>query len=357
MLRQMTGPPDPPTPKGVTWVDPGRALVDPALAPRQARRVVEHARTIQFDQPLPNKLHGALADALADHPDVGLYVYGHYGLDIDQTLSFLQGYEAVEELGVNLNGLRSLEGLQRFARVKRLSVVRSGIRFRLDPLLAMPDLEELIIEAPAKGDTVLGQIPKLKQLGMSAAKGALAPLVGHARLERLSLHYGTERDLTTLATLPALRDLSIWQIQKLSVDHLQPVGRIARLEALRLGALRHVDSLAFLEVAAAHLRYLELEQLTVLETLQPLAKFRELRAIVMFDSKPADRSLAPLRSLPALEDIMVGDVYPAGEVEGLVSGHPDAWIGVRDAEYGRGRSRAGWRGLFSYVDERRAAGH
>jgi hypothetical protein len=113
---------------------------------------------------------------------------------------------------------------------------------------------------------------------------------GHHGL-RLDGTFGTATDLSALPTMPLLRDLELWQIQRLDHVALLPLGSIKRLRALSLGGLRHVSRLDFIgDAVAERLRYVMLEKLPGLESLAPLETLTELRACGLFEARPADRS-------------------------------------------------------------------
>ena len=344
--------------EGVKWVQPGRALLRPNLATRDVAQVVREATTVQFDQPLPAPLMEALASAMSQRPEVALYLYGYSGWgDLDGSLSFLQGFEHVRQLGLALFELRGVQGLSRFERLQKLSL-RHGSALDLAVLASLPELSELVLDVPRFKPDVLGHLLQLRRLTMSGRRGFLAPLTGHPTLERLELTFGTERDLSPLTSCQWLRDLRLWQITRLTSHDLAAVGQITRLDALMLGALRHVESLEPLVAGNPPVRFLELEQLRGLGTLQPLASLHDLRACTIFDSRPADRSLAPLASPPKLEEVFIGGSgpFPKQEVDALAAAFAARKFRYRDRDIGPTEvPRLGWRGLFGYADRVRAA--
>jgi len=342
----------------VTWVSPGRALLAPDLRERDIPSIVADATTIQFQTPLPVRTMQALASAMNERPEVGLYLYAYGGWGrLDGPLSFLAGFEHLCSLSLALEELTGFEGLERFTELREVDLrLRSGKRVSLAPLASLTRLTRLSLELTATDIDALAHLPNLRHLWMSAAKGAIEPLADHPGLERLQLHHGTERDLSPLITCARLRDLSIWCITRLDADDLRAVGEIPNLDALMLGALRNVESLEPLASGGTLLRFLELERLPSLKTLAPLARLRGLRACTIFDSVPADRSLAPLREALQLEEVAIGGDkrFPKDEVDALaaafatrrLSGHGVS-IGPDDVP------RLRWRGLFSYVDAAR----
>ena len=298
----------------------------------------------------------ALATAMSERPEVGLYLYAYGGWGpLDGSLSFLAGFEHLRSLSLALEELAGFEGLARFTELRGLSLrLRSGGGVSLAPLASLNGLTRLSLELRGSDVSALAHLPNLRRLWMSAAKGALQPLASHPTLERLELHYGTERDLSPLITCARLRDLSIWCITRLDADDLRAVGEIPSLDALMLGALRNVDSLEPLTSGGPPLRFLELERLPSLKTLAPLAQVRGLRACTIFDSVPADRSLAPLRDAPKLEEVAIGGDrrFPRAEVDALAAAFSNRRLSYRN-EINTGPEdvpRLRWRGLFSYAD-------
>jgi hypothetical protein len=342
---------------GVKWVRPGRLLLRPDVRPAKIPALVAEATSVQFDLPLPAEAMETLAAAMALRPDVALYVYGYTGWgSVGGSLEFLAGFAHVRSLSLALYELGSFDGLARFQHLRKLSLRHSN-KLSLGAVAQLPELEDLLLDVPRADASVLSELPRLRRLNMSAARGSLVPLTDHPRLERLWLHNGTERDLSPLATCRRLQDLSIWCITRLDENDLGPVGQIAGLDALVLGGLRNVKSLEPLVGHGSSVRFLELEQLRSLQSLAPIAQLPELRACTIFDSRPADRSLAPLIDAPRLEEVFVGgsSPFPKAEVDLLVGAFQDRLLRYRKLDIGPPDGRLSWRGLFPYTDRARNA--
>jgi hypothetical protein len=179
-------------------------------------------------------------------------------------------------------------------------------------------------------------------------------LAGHPAVERIRFTSGGRRDLRWLPSLPNLLDLELWRITRLGDEDLAPLGD-ASLDALVLGAARHVRSLAF---APATLRYLELERTPHLDSFDSL-ETRRLRAVVLTEARPSDRRLTPLARSP-LDAALVGDVYPPDEVAAFANAFSGRLLSV-GGEYLVGTHdvapELGWRTLLDHVDaERRRDG-
>jgi hypothetical protein len=198
---------------------------------------------------------------------------------------------------------------------------------------------------------VIRNLGKLTELHSPATATALESLEGHPTLRRVSLHFGTYRDLSALDSCPQLADIELWQVKQLRAVDLRPVARVRNLDALAIGALRNVTTLSWLHDGSCRLRFLTIEKLPALDTFEPLVHCGQLVAFGAWDSRPADRRLAPLNDLP-LVDVVLGDVYPPTEVTALLE-RCRARVRIRSRVTG-GEPALRWRGLFAYADEYRA---
>jgi hypothetical protein len=338
---------------GAEWIGPGRLLVRPDARRRDIDRLVAEAEVIQFDEPLPASLSELVADVFRSRPQVELYVYGHYGRTLDGELDLLRGFEHVERLSLNLNGLAGVGGLARFTALRTLSL--QGIAKRNVSVAAIEqatELQRLSVDQPVRDLEVIRNLRKLTELHSPATATALASVEGHPSLRRVSLHFGTHRDLSALESCSKLTDVEFWQIKQLTAADLLPVARVRNLDALALGALRNVTTLSWLHDGSRRLRFLGVEKLPGLDSFEPLVHCGQLVAFGAWDSRPADRRLAPLHDLP-LVDLVLGDVYPPTEVNALLE-HCRARVRIRSEVKG-GEPALRWRGLFTYANEYRAS--
>lgn len=195
---------------------------------------------------------------------------------------------------------------------------------------------------------------RLWLLTSSSTKLDFDALDGHDALERVRLTFGGRRDLRWLCALPRLLDLELWRITKLADDDLAVLGE-THLEALVVGAARHVTSLAF---APATLRHVELERVGGLSTFETL-ETPSLGTVILNESRPADRRLVPLTRFP-LDLVQIGDVYPHDEVAELTRRFRGRMLWIRGDCVVDSPGLApdlGWRQLLDHVDaERRGAG-
>jgi hypothetical protein len=335
---------------GAEWIEGlPLLLVRPDARREDISRLVADAEVVQFDEPLPADVLEAVADALRIRPQVELYVYGHEGMELDGGLEFLRGFEHVERLSLNLGGLNGVDGLARFTALRSLTL--QGMVKRNVSVAAIahaPGLERLAVDGSMRDLRVIRDLVELRELHVPATEEALESLEGHPSLRRLSLHFGTHRDLSALESCPQLADLEIWQIQKLTAIDLEPVARVPKLDALMLGALRNVTTMSWLDEGRRRLRFLTLEQLPALDSYEPLRRCRELVAFGAWGSRPADRRLTPLHKLP-LVDVVLGDVYPADEIAALLE-RCNARVSIRGAESSSDEPKPYWRMLFEYAD-------
>jgi hypothetical protein len=192
------------------WVAPGRLLVRPDARRREVKRLVEIAEVVQFDESLPAALSEAVADALRSRPQVELYVYGHHGEALDAGLDFLRGFEFVERLSLNLNGLSGVEGLARFTALRSLSL--QGIAKRNVSVAAIEQstkLERLSVDQPVRDLGVIRGLDKLVELRSPATATALESLANHPSMSRVVLQFGTHRDLSALESCVRLADVEL----------------------------------------------------------------------------------------------------------------------------------------------------
>jgi hypothetical protein len=128
---------------------------------------------------------------------------------------------------------------------------------------------------------ILEALPAVQDLSLrSVTVPHLEPLLAMEHLAHLDISLGGTRDLTLLPRIGRLRHLSLWQIRGL--DDVSFIRDLECLSELVLQALKNVASLPDLD------RLPNLTRVT-LETMKGL------------------RDLAPLRTAPALEELLIVD--------------------------------------------------
>jgi hypothetical protein len=309
----------------------GIAQLGPDTDPRSIERTLaEHRpRLMQFAQPLPERLLEAAASALAEFPDVGFRVYGR---SVDPSLVWLGRFAHIHDLSIDLWHATSFDLLASFKRLRKLSLGETASRRpSLAFLSSLPEIEILRVEAHDKDFAAVGEMPKLRQLHLRVPRvKTLDPLRGHKLLEVVAIDFGGIRDLTPLGDLPALRAMELYQIRKLDTDDLDAIGDCRSLVALSLGALRNVTRLAALTRGPRDtLRYLTLEQMGGLETLEDLGLCTALEQIHLVESKPKDGRLDAVAQGSALRHLVVGDHYPKEQLEATAAAFHGSTLQVR----------------------------
>ncbi len=326
--------------RGQLWPDTDPASIGPALDTTDARDE-RRRRTVQFNQPLPSAVVEAAAASLATHPEVELYIYG---TGLDSSLEGLGRFRHVQHLSVSIRDANTYEPIRNLCGLKSL-VLQNGISTSLSVAFVadLPELTRLHMSGISRGAEALSNARNLRSLSCTARAATLQALDQHPSLQFLKLTFGTGRDLRPLTTVAGLRGLELYQISGLSSADLDPLGDCAALEALSLGALRNITSLAALNRQPSRtLRCLLLEKLTHLASFDDISACRALEQLGLFDSRPADQSLAPLTRLPRLQHLRIGDVYPSAEIDQLVSQFAGTSLHYRDT-IKRGEPKPSWR--------------
>jgi hypothetical protein len=338
-------------------VDSAIAMVGPNTAPDSLGAALSGVQVVQFDRPLPESLLVELRSRLRDAPDVTLRVYGR---ELDPSLGFLNGFEYVRGLSVEMWHVESFEPLRSFTELTALGLGETrSTRPSLRVVQSMPRLKRLWIEAHAREFDAVGDLPLLSSLSLRVPRvKSLNGLREHPALEGFSCSFGVIRDFQPLGTLPRLRCLSLHQIRGLECAHLVPLGAAPRLQALELLDLRRVTSLTAFG-ASPPIRFLRLEGLRALESLAPLAGWPHLTHLEITRSCPADGRLTPLLECRSLEELIVNDRFPAEDIPAFGAhfrGHTFRYIG----EYVKGIARGPlwfWDRVAQANGERAPLGH
>ena len=198
------------------------ATIEPALA--TASRSVR----LQFNVPLPDDVLAAAADATRLHPQVALRAYGR---ELGPGLEWLEGFEHIERLYIDLWHATSFDAFSRFSRLRALGLGETkSKRNSLGFLRELPSLEEIWIEGHATDFEAVATLGQLRRLALRVPRvNSLESLRGHAGIEVLEVDFGGIRDLSPLAEMPNLRALQLYQIRKLDAADLEPLGECATL--------------------------------------------------------------------------------------------------------------------------------
>ena len=284
---------------------------------------------MQFAQPLSERLLGAAASALAEYPEVGFRVYGRA---VDPSLTWLGRFTHIRDLTIDLWHATSFDLLASFKRLQKLSLGETASRRpSLAFLRSLPAIEILRVEAHGKDFAAVGELTNLRQLHLRVPRvKTLESLRGHRALEVVTMDFGGIRDLTPLGDLPALRALELYQVRKLDTHDLDAIGECRSLMALSLGALRNVTRLSALARGPKNtLRYMTLEKMGGLETLEDLGSCTALEQLQLVESKPKDGRLDVVAHGSALRHLVVGDHYPKQQLEATLAAFEGETLWVR----------------------------
>jgi hypothetical protein len=327
----------------------GIAQLGPDTDPRSVEPTLakERPRLMQFAHPLSDSLLEAAASALAEYPEVGFRVYGR---SVDPSLTWLGRFAHIRDLTIDLWQATSFDLLASFKRLRKLSLGETASRRpSLAFLRSLPELEILRVEAHDKDFAAVGEVMNLRELHLRVPRvKTLESLRGHRSLEVVAIDFGGIRDLTPLGDLPALRALELYQIRKLDTDDFDAIGECSSLVALSLGALRNVTRLSALTRGSRNtLRYMTLEQMGGLETLEDLSACTALEQLNLVESKPKDGRLDVVANGSALRHLVVGDHYSKQQLEATLAAFQGETLWVRgkalrgDSE--RGNVDVSWR--------------
>ena len=273
--------------------------------------------TLRAQDQLPRRLIDAAADAIAPYPEVVmLYVLGD-GANFDP--EDLTPFRVVHHLNLNVRKLASYKFLAKFTALRTLTIQGSSPRaVPLGFLAPMQNLIRLTVPSAVRDAETIGACGQLRFFRCSSDESVFGAVARHPALQYLAVNRGTNRDLQALATMPALLGVEIYQVRGLDGEDLAPLGGCASLNALSLGALSHVTHLAALRGGPRHtLRALLLEKLPNLADLTDIGQCEVLDQLGLYESRPKDKRLEPLRQLTNLAHLALGDPYPATEVSDL----------------------------------------
>lgn len=324
--------------------------------PRTVSEVVEAVRRLERGgivlsldagrPPVREVVHAAVR-AVRTTDDVLLYVVGD-GTELDPGL--LSAFGDVRNVNLNTGGLRDYGFLAGFSALRSL-VIQGAAPTPVDLAFLddLPQLERLTVHGRVRHPEAVGRSSRLEFLGTTSNASLLEATAEHPRLKHLDISFGSYVDLGPLATMPSLRGVGLYRISGLTGDHLAPLGQCAGLLTLSLGALRHVNHLRALRAGpASTLRVLLLEQVRELPDLSDIGECRALTELGLYESRPRDRRLEPLRTLTRLSHLVLGDVYPREEISALERWYSGS-LHYRNT-IARGERRPRWRTPLDELD-------
>lgn len=254
------------------FLSTNRAMIDQFGDP--FRPLEPDCRVLQFDQPLTSPQLKQAGSLIAERPDVELYVYGRAFRNLD----FLQYFKTVQRLHIALYELGDIAGFSELSRdLKELTFGGTRRKFSLRFIEAMPHLKRLFLVRHKKDLPCIQDLKELEVLGLSGITlpdlSLLLPLV---RLRKLDLFLGGTTNLVALAQLPALEDLFLMRITKLS--NLAILADLSGLKTLRLDWMRNVTSVPSLH-GLGRLDKITLDTMKGLSDLRPFAAAPALRRL------------------------------------------------------------------------------
>ncbi len=261
-------------------------------------------RTVQWECPFSDDELRMVADAIAGYPAIHIRRYT-VGTEPAENLGYLRHFSSSRSVGIELNGLRSLEGIESLSPdLETLSLGTCRVRGRsLAFLRRHPHIRALYIDGWVEQIETIGELRSLDTLNIRSATLAnfdfLEPL---QELTFLGIQRGGTRDLGVLPKLKKLKVINIWKVNGLT--DLGPIGRTESLQWICLEALSTVTSLP--ELNQLHnLRRLELRNLKRLDDLAPLAKTPALEDLQVMSDILKSRHFEVLKGHPTLRNVEI----------------------------------------------------
>src|SRR5262249_37044106 len=153
-------------------------------------------------------------ELIRDRPDVELYVYGNAAKNLD----FLAHFKELRRLHLALWDLENIAGFENVASsLEALTFGSTKKEFSLRFLESHGQLKSLFLVGHKKEISVIGTLTELDRVGLSGITlPGLSLLLPLQKLRAFSLFLGGTTALDVLAELPALEELFLMRITKLS---------------------------------------------------------------------------------------------------------------------------------------------
>jgi hypothetical protein len=244
------------------------------------RPLEPECKVVQFHQPLTRSQLERAGELVAGRPDVQLYVY----FDASRDLNFLQYFPNLRRLHVALYKLEDVSGLAAVApSLEELTLGKTKKTFSLRFLEPMTQLRSLFLVCHKKDLPVVGGLTGLTSFGLSGVTlPDLSLLLPLRALRAFQLSFGGTVNLALLPRLPALEELWLMRITKLS--DLGVLADLAGLTKLQLDWMRNVATLPSLG-RLTRLGDVTLDTMKGLTDLSPVAAAPALRSL-MVDGMP-----------------------------------------------------------------------
>lgn len=297
-----------------------RALRSP-VTDEQLRPLDPVCEVVQFCDPLSVGDHRRVAEFMARNPKVSLRAYGHYGDEVPD-LSFLEHYPLLKRFAVDIVQLGSLRGIEHLpTQLECLGLGQTRTKsINLSALSRFPQIKELFIEGHHKGIEVISSLSGLERLTLrSVTLPDLSLLLLLRRLWWLDIKLGGTSDLSLLPELRGLKYLELWMIKGLS--DISAIGCLTSLQCLFLQALKNVTELpSFKDLK--HLRRVTLDTMKGLKSVAPLASAPALEELLFVgESALSPKDFSPLVDHPTLKraSVFFGRDWKNREVAALLS--------------------------------------
>jgi len=260
----------------------------------------DYCHTVQFSERLTDDEMRAMADLMAEYPDVRLRVYGRSITDLE----FLRFFPGVRRFSVDaMYELPSLDGIRHLSPdLEDLLIGRThSNRFSLTVLAQFNKLRKLYLEGQQKEFEAIGRLTSLEDLTLRSITlrdlSALEPL---RKLRSLDIKLGGTRDLRLLPRIGQLEYVELWMVRGL--DDVSPLAEVMTLEKLFLQSMKRVTRLPSFAPSLA-LRHVIIQAMKGITDLRPLALAPNLEILALTDMPHlgADH-LRPFLDHPRLRD-------------------------------------------------------
>ena len=284
-------------------ISPERVGFDDSLTSQDIAELARdpHVRVVQTHNPVGSKTWRQLNDLLFGiRPDVQLRVYGFYSQACD--LSFLCALSNVQHFSADC--LRSAQNIEAITQMPALRSLGIGI-LDLHDFEFLADLsnalEEIYLGATlSKRPSLrhLERFTRLKKLSIDGHRKNLDTISDLATLEDLTLRSVTVKDLSFVRPLSKLWSLDIKLGGSNDLSALHDIGNIKYLELWQIRGLSDLSPISSL----TGLQFLFLQSLPQVTALPDFSRLIKLRRVHL-DNMKGIRDLNPLCRAPALEEV------------------------------------------------------
>ena len=247
---------------------------------------------IRVEDELPEVAWRALADLVADRPEVEL------SIEAGDDLEALRWFPGLRRLGARSVWLRSLDGLRHVhGSLERLTLGDTRRLVSLRPIEGTAaSLRRLAMNGTWSDTDAISTLVGLERLGMGTIDlEVLLPLTG---LTRFECGLGTVRQLDLLPEVGRLELVELWRLR--GAHDLTPLAGIRTLRYLLLASTRSITHLPSF-AACPDLGWVSLAEMRGITDLRPVAEAPALEVLMLVGMPQLDATaLRPLVGHPAL---------------------------------------------------------